>query len=205
MDIIYKWLETSEDIVYYDFETTGLNQYHDKIIEYAFFKESDKTEISGLIDPEIPISMKIQKITNITNEMVSGKPKMWQVLPKIISFLQEGPNNKYLVAHNNDGFDRIFLQNQLKKYDYNCQSFDWKYIDTLLLAKKLLPNLSSYSLKALLIYFKLPPMNTHRALDDTKVLRLLYHELCKILTKKINLSYEDIINSPSSVYKYLYC
>ena len=118
---------------------------------------------------------------------------------------QSRPKNKYLVAHNNDGFDRIFLQNQLKKYDYNCQSFEWKYIDTLLLAKKLLPNISSYSLKALLIYFKLPPMNTHRALDDTKALRLLYHELCKILAKKINLSYEDIIKIPSSVYKYLYC
>ena len=29
-----------EQLIYYDFETTGLNIFHDKIIEYAFYKEN---------------------------------------------------------------------------------------------------------------------------------------------------------------------
>ena len=31
------------DLIYFDFETTGLNPYHDKIIEYAFIQEEDET------------------------------------------------------------------------------------------------------------------------------------------------------------------
>ena len=194
-----------QDVVYYDFETTGLNQYHDKIIEYAFSKESDKSELSGLVDPESKLSSKIQSITNISDEMLAGKPKIWQELPKIVSFLQEGNTTKYLVAHNNDGFDKIFLQNQLKTYDSNYKNYTWKYIDTLLLAKKLMPNLYSFSLKNLLAVFKLPSLNTHRAIDDTKALRLVYMELCKILKRKLkNVNYNDIINQPSIVYNYLY-
>jgi len=31
--------EDLNDLIYFDFETTGLNPYHDKIIEYAFIQE----------------------------------------------------------------------------------------------------------------------------------------------------------------------
>ena len=41
MEFLYNWMKYQEEIIYYDFETTGLNQYHDKIIEYAFIKNEE--------------------------------------------------------------------------------------------------------------------------------------------------------------------
>jgi len=205
MDSLYNWLtKKDEGVIYYDFETTGLNQYHDKIIEYCFIN-SNNDKITSLIDPETKISEKIQRITNINNEMVSGKPKIWQELPNIVDFIKNSYRFNYLVAHNGDNFDKIFLQTQLKKYDHNCLNYDWKYIDTLLLAKKLLPNNRSYSLKALLEYFNIVDQNnSHRADDDTMALRNLYQELCRLLVTEITLSYEEIVSTPSIVYNYLY-
>ena len=42
----------NEQIIFYDFETTGLNPFRHKIIEYAFMKDTDDY-ISSLINPEI--------------------------------------------------------------------------------------------------------------------------------------------------------
>ena len=36
-----------------DFETTGLNPFHNKIIEYAFLRETDKSYIECLINPKV--------------------------------------------------------------------------------------------------------------------------------------------------------
>lgn len=204
MNSLYNWFtKKDEGTIFYDFETTGLNQYHDKIIEYCFIN-SNGDEISSLIDPEVKISEKIQRITKINNEMVSGKPKIWQEIPNIVSFIENSYRFNYLVAHNGDNFDKIFLQTQLKKYDQNCHNYNWKFIDTLLLAKKLLPNQKSYSLKALLEYFEIELENSHRASDDTLALQSLYTELCKLIANEITISYEELITTPSIVYNYLY-
>ena len=32
-------------IIYYDFETTGLNQFHDRITEYCFIKETPSSRV----------------------------------------------------------------------------------------------------------------------------------------------------------------
>ena len=192
-----------EEVIYYDFETTGLNQYHDKIIEYAFIKNDES--LSSLIDPETELLPKIQKITNISDEMLKNQPKIWTELPKIVKFINENKKNrKYLIAHNNDGFDKIFLINLFNKYDYNYKNFNLYFIDTLLLAKKLLPNIPSYSLKSLLIYFKIESKNLHRAHNDIVALKLVYQKLCYILHEKINRDYQEIVDTPSIVYDYLY-
>ena len=57
-------------LVFYDFETTGLNPFHDKIIEYSFNKSNTNETLSNLVNPETSISPIITKITNITNEML---------------------------------------------------------------------------------------------------------------------------------------
>ena len=197
------WFAKNDSIFYYDFETTGLNQYHDKIIEYTFLTE-DKNMISSLVNPEIKIPPKVISITKITDEMLVDKPLMWQSLPKITKFIESGTGTKFLIAHNNDNFDKIFLQNNLKKYDYNCKNYSWKFIDTLLLAKKILPNISSYSLKSLCKHFNIKVDGSHRSTADTKMVRKLYHALCKELIKKLGTNYEELISNPALIYNYLY-
>ena len=129
-----------EKVIYYDFETTGLNQYHDKIIEYAFMTEKngskEKEIFTNLVNPENKLDNKIISITKITDDMLINKTPIWQLF-KIIKFIESDYGDKYLIAHNNDGFDKIILYNTLKKYDYDCKNYNWLFIDTLLLAKKL--------------------------------------------------------------------
>jgi DNA polymerase III alpha subunit (gram-positive type) len=205
---MFSWLSKKEKTIYYDFETTGLNQYHDKIIEYAFITEKDgnrdKDIFTNLVNPETKLDNKIISITKITDDMLINKSPIWQQVPKLIKFIESDYGTKYLIAHNNDGFDKIILYNTLKKYDYDCKNYNWLFIDTLLLAKKLLPNIKSYSLKNLCEHFSIKVSGAHRALEDTKMVRKLYHALCIQLAPKINTSYEDLIENPSKVYNYLY-
>ena len=202
------WFGKKDKILYYDFETTGLNQFHDKIIEYAFITEkngeNEKEVFTNLVNPEKKLSSKIISITKITDDMLLSKQPMWQHVPKIIKFIEKENNNKYLIAHNNDNFDKLFLYNTLKKYDYDCKNYNWLFIDTLLLAKKILPEISSFSLKKLCEHFNIRVSGAHRALEDTKMVRKLYHALCIKLAPKLNTNYEDLIQNPSKVYNYLY-
>ena len=207
---MFSWLSNKEKLIYYDFETTGLNQYHDKIIEYSFIKEKEENKekqvFTSLVNPECKLNKKIINITKIDDEMLSNKTPMWQHVSKMIKFIDQDYGVKYLVAHNNDGFDKIILFNTLKKYDFDCKNFtNWKFIDTLLLAKKILPEITSFSLKSLCDHFHIKVSGAHRATEDTKMVRKLYHALCIQLAPKINTSYESLISNPSAVYNYLYC
>ena len=78
------------DIIYFDFETTGLNPYSDKIIEYSFILENDEdydvkdeasfkdnTYISSLVNPRCKFEKKITiidrlKITNLIQLFIGG-------------------------------------------------------------------------------------------------------------------------------------
>lgn len=94
--------------VLFDTETTGLTaveaagaEKQPRIIEFAAIKlDSDLQEIDRLdllINPQVPISDEVQKITNITPAMVADKPPLQAVFRKISGFFV-GVHT--LVAHN---------------------------------------------------------------------------------------------------------
>lgn len=207
-------------IIYYDFETTGLNPYHDRIIEYAFLDESNQDFINELVDPECKFEKKITDITGIHPDELQNKDPIEKHIKGIVDYIN--PDNSrigfqtYLIAHNNDSFDKIFLNETLIRFndmlvninDFGRLKFFGKHIDTLLLAKKLLPELRSHSLKSLATYFKIKA-GTHRAIDDTRCLREIYHKLLEVMSTKYiyNEEYQTpnmLLNNPSIVYNYLY-
>ena len=59
-------------LVFYDFETTGLNPYHSNIIEYAFINDLEDNLVS-LVNPDRKIEEKITKITGIDDSMVKNE------------------------------------------------------------------------------------------------------------------------------------
>ena len=62
-------------IIYYDFETTGLNQFHDKITEYCFLKENPSQDmIQSLVNPQKPVTSFLTRLTGITQQMVNSVP-----------------------------------------------------------------------------------------------------------------------------------
>ena len=116
IEFVKKRKNISNYIIFYDLETTGLNPYHSKIIEIAallYSVEQKKVidKFSSLINPGIPIPEKITKITKINDEMVIGKPSLDTVLKEFINFSRLNEEcNIYFVAHNGDGFDKLFLR-----------------------------------------------------------------------------------------------
>jgi len=217
-----KYTLESSDLIYFDFETTGLNPYHNKIIEYAFIQEEldeeydtepineSNTYITDLVNPKVKFDKKISEITGIHPDELINEETIYHHIKEIMNFINYDMKNKkiYLVAHNCDSFDKLFLINAIKKYNKKNpnDSIEYKhlvYIDTLNMAKKLLPNLRSYSLKNLADYFNIKE-GKHRALSDTVCLRNVYYKLVEILSEKININTKYIIANPSIVMEYLY-
>ena len=189
--------------IYFDLETTGLNQFHDKITDLCFIKESDNSQYQTLVNPEKNISNFITRLTGISNEMVQDKPTFEQLYPNILTFINDSPETKYLIAHNGDGFDKIILRVHLKKVGVDTSQFDWKCIDTLLLAKKLYPYIFKHNLKNLMTVFNLTVRDAHRAEADTLMLRDLYRHLCLDLAKKEKVEYQYVLDNPGFVWSYI--
>lgn len=191
---------------YFDLETTGLNQFHDRITEFAFIKEGfilpDK-ELTSLVNPEKNISNFITRITGISNEMVADSPKFENVMPSIIAFINDGKQPAFLIAHNGDGFDKLVLKSHFNKNNIKMREFNWQTIDTLLMAKKMYPYMFKHNLKDLMTQLGLETQEAHRAMNDTKMLQQLYHKMCDDLDKKEKLVDKYCLNHPEYVWNYI--
>jgi DNA polymerase III alpha subunit (gram-positive type) len=190
-------------LVYYDFETTGLNQFHDKITEYCFLKEKSNTSIISLVNPEKELSDVVIRITGITQDMVNSAQPLQEHIFTIIEFLVLQSDYTYLVAHNGDNYDFIILREQLKTYGYNINTLPFRSIDTLLLAKKMYPKIKKYSLVALCTQLGINIMSAHRADADTEMVKNLFHYMVNDLVNILSINKETLLNNPEYVYNYI--
>ena len=199
-------------IVFYDFETTGLNPFHDSIIEYSFMhhdSENNTFSIGSLIKVNSPISSKITEITGITNDMLIDKPTIQEKKEDIFKFIKDIDRDEdqkiYMVAHNNDHFDKFFFK-RIFHGDAEKQTFIKNhvyFIDTILLAKIVLPKMRSVSLKTLCKIFNIQE-GTHRADSDTRALSLVYKELIILLGRYRKVKYSILYTNPELVYNIIY-
>ncbi len=161
----YREKQLSEiDYVVFDFETTGLSPLTDSIIEIGAVKISAGKEVgnfSQLIDPEREIPERVQEITNITPDMLKGMPKIDEVLPSFLEYIE----GCVLVAHNAN-FDYRFLKQQVKKV--LNRELNMVYIDTLSFSRALL-TMKSYGLGKIVKKLELGSFNHHRAFEDASV------------------------------------
>ena len=178
------------DTVYvvFDFETTGLNAGGgDSIIEVGavkLFNGEIIDRFSELIDPGIFLDPKITQITNITNEMLKGKPNEEEVIKRFIEWFGDAT----LVAHNAK-FDLSFLEMAYTKY--NLGTFSNTVIDTLELSRTLDTNYNRHSLSALVKRYDVPfdEEHHHRADYDAEATAKVFH---KMLKKLVDQKYEII-------------
>lgn len=197
------------NIIFMDFETTGLNQYHDRATEIALIQETfDLSQVAPeyntLINPEKEISKFITRITGISNDMVAASPKFRDIIPNIMGFISHNNNTPYLVAHNCDGFDRLIMRVHFQREGININDYPWRYLDTLLIAKKLYPFFFKHNLKSLMEQLGLPTQEAHRARNDTIMMRTLYHRMCQDLAKEKNVTPEYVLHHPEFVWQYIY-
>ena len=84
-------------ILVYDFETTGLNPFHDKIIDFCFYDLLTGKKVEGLVNPEREITHKITEITGITNEQLSVAEPIKHHIQKLRDFLTR--KNQFILLH----------------------------------------------------------------------------------------------------------
>ncbi|MBE6901526.1 MAG: PolC-type DNA polymerase III [Ruminococcaceae bacterium] len=165
-------VSVNDDIVIFDIETTGLSKDTERITEIGAVKLRNMEiveEFQTFVNPEKEIPANITEITGITDEMVADAPHEKEALEAFINFA----GNSVLVAHNADfdtGFIRIACERQ--GIDYSI-----RYIDTLALCRAALPHLKKHKLDMVAKEYKLGNFNHHRAIDDAKMLALIYQRL----------------------------
>lgn len=155
-----------------DIETTGLNPLTDCITEIGAVKYVDgvETEVfESLVNPGVPIPYRITEITGIHDEMVKDAPSIGTVMEAFLEFAGE----ECLLGHN-ILFDYSFLK---KAATDMGNEFGRMGMDTLKIAKKLLPDLGSRSLESLCGYFSIENIH-HRALADARSAAMVYERLC---------------------------
>ena len=172
----------TENKIWFDLESTGLNFYHEEIIEIgAVNGRGDK--FSTLVKPIRKISEKITSITHITNEMVENAPCEKDALIAFINFCTESFRNLdmnnpiYLIAHNGNNFDFMFLKNLSKRHGVPLPNFI--YIDTINISKLLFPERFSHSLASICKYYHIEQVNAHRAFEDAEVLKIITDNMLK--------------------------
>ena len=109
-----------------DFETTGLNPYHDEIIEYAIKQYNSDNSISNLVKPNKTrmLPPKITEITGITTKDIFGEntTSIYNInaCENMFNFLKGNYNGTgyiYLIAHNGILFDFVLLK-ELMLFNY---------------------------------------------------------------------------------------
>ena len=172
-----------EDAVYtvFDIETTGFSPFNDKIIEIGAVKMKGKEIIdtfSTFVNPEIPIPENIVELTSITNFMVQDSETIEKVLPEFLEFCKD----TVLVAHNAK-FDIGFITQKAKELSLEFQPSS---IDTLPLAKILIPDLKGFGLAKIVKHYDIKLDNHHRAVDDAQATaEILQKFINQILSKGI--------------------
>lgn len=158
-----------------DLETTGLNPARDRIIEIGMARVKDgqiTDTYSQLIYPGMRISERIEQLTGITDQMLCGKPLISDVIANILDFIGEEP----ILGHN-----IIFDYSFLKKAAVNAgKTISGMGIDTLRIARRVVPEVEHKKLDYLCAHFGINPGQSHRALDDAISASLLYGRLHEI-------------------------
>lgn len=157
----------SAALVVLDFETTGLNPREGaRGIEVGAVKLIDGEIVdrySSLVNPGVSIPYQITQLTGITDEMIADAPTPAEVYPDLLDFIGDA----YLVAHNAH-FDEKFLRAEADRLGLSYAYRD--VICTVMLTRRLQPQLASYSLAKLAKHLNLRfPGAAHRALADAEV------------------------------------
>ncbi|MDD6038376.1 MAG: PolC-type DNA polymerase III [bacterium] len=168
-----------DDFVVFDLETTGFSSKKNKIIEIGAVKVSNGViteRFSRFVNPQVPIPFDIEELTGIRDDMVVDAPVIEEVLPEFMEFCR----GCVMVAHNAD-FDMSFIQKNCEDMKLNC---DFTVIDTVAVARFLLPQLNRYKLDTVAKALQISLDNHHRAVDDAACTAEIFVKFIEMLQKR---------------------
>ncbi len=165
--------------VVFDLETTGIGAKSNQIIEIGAVKvEEGKIgeTFSTFVNPLRPIPYPIQQLTGIDDSMVSNARTIQEVLPEFIQFCE----GCVMVAHN-ASFDIGFIEQKAKEQGILV---DYTVIDTVSVARALLPDLKRYKLDTVAKRLGVSLENHHRAVDDATATAEIFVRMLDRLSEK---------------------
>ncbi|RYI32096.1 PolC-type DNA polymerase III [Bacillus infantis] len=175
--------------IVFDVETTGLSAVYDTIIELAAVKIHDGEIIDrfeSFANPHHPLSATTIDLTGITDDDVRNAPEVEEVLRRF----KEWSQNDILVAHN-ASFDMGFLNTGYKRYGLGKAGNP--VIDTLELARFLLPEMKNHRLNTLAKKFDVELTQHHRAIYDAEATGYLLIKMLKEVMQK-GIEYHNQLN-----------
>jgi DNA polymerase III alpha subunit (gram-positive type) len=192
-------------IIWFDLETGGLNAAIHPIIEIAAL-DNHGNSFHSLIKSEQPLQPIITQITNITDELLekegrNHKDVMYDFhkylcgdyLPSAL----KTNHRTFVIAHNGDRFDKIFLNNAFQKYNIIMPN-NICFVDSLKLSRIVMPELKNHKQQTLAETFNINSINAHRAQGDVAVLSQIWVNL----VEKYHCMYEK--NDIIAIYNQLY-
>lgn len=180
-----------DEIIIFDVETTGLSPERDRLTEIGAVKLRNMQVVDSfntMVNPQRPIPQQIVELTGITQEMVQNAPLEAEALKMFMDFCGERP---VLAAHN-AAFDTSFINEVCQRH---AICFDYSWIDTLILCKSCIPELTRHKLDTVAKYLKLGKFDHHRASDDALMLAKIYMNLIDRLIQEKGLSTLQDLNT----------
>lgn len=163
-----------EVFVCLDCETTGLDSQIDQIIEVGLCRFSFKEifeEYESLVDPQCPIPESSMEFHHITQEMVQGKPKIHEIVPKVLTFI-----GKHIIIGHGIAFDIELIAIAADKAGIPHTLRSNRILDTLRMAR-LYGESPTNSLEQLRKHFNIQFEGPHRAMSDVTVNREVFKYL----------------------------
>ena len=178
-----------DEIVCFDIETTGLKVTREAITEIGavVLKNGKITEtFQTFVNPGRRLTPEIIGLTGITDAMLADAPSLKEALTAFLQFV----NGRVLAAHNAE-FDISFICAGCRKVGLE---FEPTYIDSLILAQNLLPELHKYKLDIVAEHLDLPAFNHHRASDDAGMVGYMLVPFFEKMQRELGISRLQEIN-----------
>ena len=177
------------DYVVFDLETTGFSPETNLIIEIGAVKVQNGKivdKFSTFVNPQVPIPFRIEQLTSINDSMVIDAPVIADILPEFMKFCE----GCVMVAHNAD-FDMSFIKKNCQRLDIPCKP---TIVDTVALARVLLPNLNRFKLDTVAKALGVSLENHHRAVDDAGCTAEIFVKFIEMLRER-GMSTLDEVNA----------
>ncbi len=178
------------DFVVFDLETTGFYPKSSSIIEIGAVKLSGRQVVgrfSTFVNPGVAIPTNITELTGIDDKMVAGAPDEETAVADFLKFCR----GCTLVAHN-AAFDLSFISSVARRMNVE---FNPDSIDTVALARILLPELKNHKLDTVVKALNLGNFNHHRADADAEILSSAFLKLIDMVAKKGDISSLSALNA----------
>ena len=179
----------SDEIVCFDIETTGLNVATEAITEIGavVLRNGEIGErFQTFVNPNRRLTPEIIGLTGITDQMLENAPQPKEALESFLQFVKGRP----LAAHNAE-FDISFIRKGCTEAGLQ---FDPTFVDTLILAQNLLPELHKYKLDIVAEHLDLPAFNHHRASDDAAMVGYMLIPFFEKMQRQLQIDHLQQIN-----------